>query len=636
MIKQILYDRKIQRIVLFVLPFILYANTLSHGFVLDDGIVITENAYVKQGFSGIGKILSKDSFYGFFQKQGKEKLVAGGRYRPMSLIVFATAYEFFSARPFFFHLLSILVYGLLGLVMHNLLCRLLAPKFLTESVPLALMISLLFIAHPVHTECVANIKGMDETLALLFSLGSFYYFLCYVDRKDWKLIAISALLLFFGVLSKENAIVFLLLIPLATLLLYDRTPKQLVYTIIPLAISVLIFLVMRANVLGLNPFSNLSKELMNNPFIKLVGDDPVPMDISEKAGLIARCLYEYLSLMIWPHPLTHDYYPKHIPMESIGALKPLLAIVIYSASILFAIIKARSYPIFSFSIFAFVLPLFLVSNILFPVGTNMAERFLFMPSFGFLLAAVFGIYLLLRKSMTGTFYSISIIALVFGVLTILRNPAWADNYTLFTTDVKVSKNSAKIHNGIAGVLLEKAPGEKDTAALNAICNKAKAELDKALKIHPRYMEAHLQMGNIYFYKKEYENAIEKYNYLLSKLPENEDAFKNLGMAYRERGRQLGQSGQVDKAREYIKNAMSMNPNDAEAVMLMGIAEGSSGDNQKAIEYFRKASMIDPKNAQAFFNLGIAYGNLGDQLKADSMMMVAKSLDPVILKKNGRE
>lgn len=238
--------------------------------------------------------------------------------------------------------------------------------------------------------------------------------------------------------------------------------------------------------------------------------------------------------------------------------------------------------------------------------------------------------------MTGTFYSISIIALVFGVLTILRNPAWADNYTLFTTDVKVSKNSAKIHNGIAGVLLEKAPGEKDTAALNAICNKAKAELDKALKIHPRYMEAHLQMGNIYFYKKEYENAIEKYNYLLSKLPENEDAFKNLGMAYRERGRQLGQSGQVDKAREYIKNAMSMNPNDAEAVMLMGIAEGSSGDNQKAIEYFRKASMIDPKNAQAFFNLGIAYGNLGDQLKADSMMMVAKSLDPVILKKNGRE
>lgn len=636
MIKQILYDRKIQRIVLFVLPFLLYANTLSHGFVLDDGIVITENAFVKQGFSGIGKILSKDSFYGFFQKQGKEKLVAGGRYRPMSLIVFATAYEFFGARSFIFHWIAILSYAILGLVMYNLLCRLLAPKLLTESVPLALMISLLFMAHPVHTECVANIKGMDETLALLFSLGAFYYFLSYVDHKGWKLIVCSALLLFFGVLSKENAIVFLFLIPIATVLLYGSTPRQLVYSMIPLGVSVLIFLAMRANVLGFNPFSNLSKELMNNPFVKLVGDDPVPMDISEKAGLIARCLFEYLRLMIWPHPLTHDYYPKHIPMESIGALKPLLAIIIYSVSILFAVIKARSYPLFSFSIFAFVLPLFLVSNILFPVGTNMAERFLFMPSFGFLVAAVFGIYLLMKKSMDRTFYSLISIVLIFGVLSILRNPAWSDNYTLFTTDVKVSANSAKIHNGIAGVLLEKAPGEKDTAVLNLICDQAKAELDMALKIHPRYMEAHLQMGNIYFYKKEYEKAIEKYNYLLSKLPENEDAFKNLGMAYRERGRQLGQSGQVDKAREYIKNAMSMNPKDAEAVMLMGIAEGSSGDNIKAIEYFRKASLVDPKSAQAFFNLGIAYGNLGDQLKADSMMMVAKSLDPAILKKNGRE
>lgn len=619
-----------------VLPFLLYANTLSHGFVLDDGIVITENAFVKQGFSGIGKILSKDSFYGFFQKQGKEKLVAGGRYRPMSLIVFATAYEFFGPRSFIYHFIAILSYALLALILHSLLSKLLTPQLKSESIPLALMMSLLFLAHPVHTECVANIKGMDETLAMLFSLGSFYFYLNYIDNKDWKLLGFSALLLFFGVLSKENAIVFLFLIPFATILLYGRTPKQSFYSMIPLAIAVLAFVVMRANILGFNPFTNLSKELMNNPFIKLVGDDPVPMDITEKAGLITRCLFEYLRLMIWPHPLTHDYYPKHIPAESIWTMRSLLAIIVYSTSILFAIIKARTYPVFSFSIFAFVLPLFLVSNILFPVGTNMAERFLFMPSFGFLMAAVFGIYLLMKKSVHGTFYSIASVTIIFGVLTFLRNPAWSDNYTLFTTDVKVSKNSAKIHNGIAGVLLEEAPGEKDTSVLNSICNKAKAELDKALMIHPRYMEAHLQMGNIYFYKKEYEKAIEKYNYLLSKLPENEDAFKNLSMAYRERGRQLGQSGQVDRAREYIKNAMSMNPNDAEAVMLMGIAEGSSGDNVKAIEYFRKASIIDPKSAQAFFNLGIAYGNLGDQLKADSMMLVAKSLDPAILKKNGRE
>ncbi|MFN7266769.1 MAG: tetratricopeptide repeat protein, partial [Bacteroidota bacterium] len=69
---------------LFGLTFILYANTLSHGFVLDDGLVILENAYTKAGFSGIMDILSHDTFYGYFQKEGMDTLVSGGRYRPVS------------------------------------------------------------------------------------------------------------------------------------------------------------------------------------------------------------------------------------------------------------------------------------------------------------------------------------------------------------------------------------------------------------------------------------------------------------------------------------------------------------------------------------------------------------------------
>ena len=52
--------------VIFVLAFLLYANTLSHDYALDDAIVITENMYTTEGVSGFPGILSKDTFFGFF------------------------------------------------------------------------------------------------------------------------------------------------------------------------------------------------------------------------------------------------------------------------------------------------------------------------------------------------------------------------------------------------------------------------------------------------------------------------------------------------------------------------------------------------------------------------------------------
>ena len=79
-------------LIAFILGFALYGNTLNHDYALDDAIVITKNEFTKQGFRGISNILAYDSFTGFF---GKEKqLVDGGRYRPLSIITFATTSSF--------------------------------------------------------------------------------------------------------------------------------------------------------------------------------------------------------------------------------------------------------------------------------------------------------------------------------------------------------------------------------------------------------------------------------------------------------------------------------------------------------------------------------------------------------------
>lgn len=632
--QRICRDAGLHRVVLFLLPLLIYANTLGHGFVLDDGIVITENRFVKQGVSGIPDLLLHDSFYGFFKKEGKEKLVAGGRYRPMSLIVFAIAHELVGARAFFFHFLSILAYAALCYALYLFVKQLMTPKLGGDAATFAFVFALVFCAHPVHTECVANIKGMDETLALLFSTLSGLVFLNYLDRrKVWQLF-VSAFLLLLGMLSKENAITYTLLIPLAAVLVYGKPVSATGRATLWLLAAALVFLMMRAQTLGLNPFNKLSSELMNNPFLKYEQGQPVPMTAVEKAGIITYCLFEYLRLMLWPHPLTHDYYPKHIPMLGMLSAKSLIALMLYAGMLIMALLRMRRWPVLSFAAIAFFAPLFLVSNILFPVGTNMGERFLFMPSAGFLIGAVFLVWNAAGRQPVRAMWILGPVVAIFSVLTAMRNPAWANNKTLFETDVRVSANSAKIHNAIAGVMLEDVPGMKDSARIRAITAKAKPRLERALAIHPGYLEAQLQMGNAYYYEGDYERAIERYQLLLERLPDDENGQRNMQFALRERGRQLGQSGKVAEAREYILRSLALNPSDAEANMLMGVAEGSSGNNALAISYFRKAIDLEPKNSQAYFNLGIAMRNDGQQVKADSMFSAAKALDPEVFKRNG--
>ena len=39
--------------IVFILAFGIYFNSISNGYALDDGIVITENAFTKKGIAGI-------------------------------------------------------------------------------------------------------------------------------------------------------------------------------------------------------------------------------------------------------------------------------------------------------------------------------------------------------------------------------------------------------------------------------------------------------------------------------------------------------------------------------------------------------------------------------------------------------
>jgi tetratricopeptide (TPR) repeat protein len=623
--------------ILFVVSVLLYANTLSHDYTQDDAIVIYENMYTTAGLEGIPGILQHDTFYGFFKEEGKDKLVTGGRYRPLTQVMFAVEWELFGRNPFIGHLGNVLLYALLVVLLYQTLMRLFVryPTG-TRHYLFVFMVALFFAVHPVHTEVVANIKGRDEIMSLLLSLATLWLILRWQDREKWTYLVASAPVFLAALLAKENAITFVVIIPLALVLFRKTTWKKSIGLLMVLFGMSFVFLLIRASVLGWD-FGGKSMELMNNPFLKWEGTQYVPFTFGEKMATIFYTLGKYVQLLVFPHPLTHDYYPRQIAMMHWGDWRVILSFLTYLSLLVYAFLGVRKHRIPVFGVLFYLATLSIVSNIVFPIGTNMSERFLFMPSLGFAIVAGWLISRGYGKRPRTTLVLGVLVFLLFGLKTITRNTVWKNDFTLFTTDVRTSANSAKVLNAAGGALVTRASDEKEPGIRSRMLAEAARYLNRAIEIHPTYKNAYLILGNARFYQGDYMEAIRVYDRVLAFAPGFEEAEKNLAIAHREAGKDYGMNrNDLEQAIYHLSIARKTMPDDYETQRLFGIAHALSGRMDKAVEAFQAAVAIQPDNAGAYLNLGNAYYNLGDQINGELNHRKALELDPDIFDKNNKQ
>lgn len=624
--------------VLVILSLGLYINTLMHDFAVDDGIVITKNEYVTRGFGGIWDLLTKDTFRGFFKKEGKDKLVAGGRYRPLTPVAFAIVYEFVGATPAVYHLLSMGLFALVCMLLLKLLQRLLRPSLGDSAIWLGFVACLIFAAHPVHTEVVANIKGMDETAALLFSVLAFQSFLNGIDRKRNLDFLFGSVFLFLGLMSKENAVSFVVLIPAGLWWLYGQSFGTALRAGFWLTIPVILFLFIRAQILGWNPIAGESGELMNNPFLKFSNGTYVLFSSAERYATIFYTLIRYIGLLFFPHPLTYDYYPRHIAIQNFSSLLPILSVLLHLAMLAGIFIFQKRNPLLSLALLWYLIPLSLVCNLVFPIGTFMGERFLFMPSVGFSLIAAWCLLQLKNKNTNLAFGILVIVLVLFAIKTVTRNQDWKNDFTLILHDAKISKNSAKINNAVGGILLDNIKNKKDSLTIKNYIASAKAHLNRAIELHPFYFDAYNLLGNAHFMAREYDQAISKYEFVLRYLPDDAEALNNLHLSLREGARYKGMSQNDPRgAIAWLDRALQLKPDDDETLSLLGVAHGVIGSYDKALEIFGRVVARNPTNPEAHFNLYLTYMNMGDSIKAQAALAEAQKYNPDILKKfNGQQ
>lgn len=652
-------------LIFIVLGFVLYGNTITHDYALDDAIVISKNKFTQQGISGIPDIFKYDTFVGFWltnepekspqQIQEDKQLVAGGRYRPLSLVTFALELQFFSKEvrdhnndfkyygaPTVSHINNILLYILTTIILFKVLQRLLPykntgkPWFLS----LPFIISLLFLAHPIHTEAVANIKGRDEIMTLLGSLLALWYAIKYLDTNKSVNLIWSSLFLFLGLLSKENAITFLALVPLSLYYFTNYNLQKVFKTTLPLLGVSALFLIIRAVVLDVGGTERqVAQELMNNPFLHAT--------VGEKFATIFFTLWMYIRLLFYPHPLTYDYYPKQIEIigwENPGAFLPLLLYLALGAYAVYGMVKKKD--VFSYSIWFYLIPLSVVSNIFFPVGTFMNERFVFISSIGFCIFAGYLIHQYIPKLVKNTEMSnnITIVILLvilslYSVKTISRNRAWENDYILFTTDVKTSYNSAKSTCSAGGKILEKAqrpPISENQELHDSLVNKAINYLERSLYIYEDYIDAFILLGNAHFQlDRNIANTLRYKNEVLKRRPFHRVALNNTRIVLNN-AHVLLSSGRStatpEEILEEVNKLMELKPDHAKAHHIAGYIHARFiGDLGTAMDYLNKADELGLKTYRFYRDFAITHGSLrnhDEALKWFLKTLELKKDDPV--------
>lgn len=501
-------------VILGIFCFIFYGNTIQNNYALDDGLVINDNRFTTNGISGIPDIFKYNSFTGSLGENAT--LVTGGRYRPLSLTTFAIEYQIFGANPRLSHYFNVLLFLITALLLYKLLIKLFyryCSKEILSDLPF--IATLIFIIHPIHTEVVANIKGRDEIMALGGSLATIIFIIKYLDTTKIIYLISSIVLFLTALLSKENAVTFIAIIPLCIYYYKNEKWIKYLYCLLSLFIALFIFLVMRK--LALGDISKPPGELLNNPYIYA--------SVPEKFATIFYTLGIYIKLLFWPDPLTYDYYPYHIKLINWDNSVALLSLIVYISLFVYAIVKLKYKTTIAFGVLFFMITLSIVSNIFFNIGTFMSERFIFIPSIGFVIIIAWLFTVKLPEYIKWVNFRIVFLTIIMTlcfIKTYSRDKVWKNNFTLFTTDVKTSFDSAKSNMAAGNVWLYLAYQTNDSLLRKKYFNNALFYSRRAQSIYPNHVDIAILLANAYSENNILDSAIIYYKKAIDLMPEKTD------------------------------------------------------------------------------------------------------------------
>ncbi len=593
--------------------FLLYANTINHGYVLDDFSVVKENFVTKQGLAGIPTHFETHARYGYWPGPGE-------LYRPIPMSMFSIEWALAPDQPWVSHLVNVLLYALTGAVLFILLLRL----FKGHSMLLPLLSTLFFVAHPVHVEVVANIKSRDEIMMLLFSLLAILGLLNYHERKKIHWLLLSMFCYLIALFSKESAVTFVAVFPLVLFFFSKEKLKRHVTLTIPFAALALLFILVRKSVIG--AFGNPGDVAIIDNF--LVGAN----DLQGRLSGVFLLLGKYLWTLLFPISLASDYGYNQIPIPGWGDWRVWLSFFAWVGIAGFGLLRLRGKNIWSFSILFFIITFSISSNLLMLIGTSYGERLLYAASPGFAIALTLLLMhftkansakLSFTENKTLWLVAIGILSL-YSLRTVVRNLDWKDSYTLYEADIETSPNSAKLNFHYGLEIVQRGLNATDEAERKLYLDRSKAQFQKAISIWPTYHDAYGQLGLAHYRDREYDEALRSYEQAIKYKNNFPLVYSNMGIIFFEKG-------DLVKARECYENAVKYDPRMVDAQRNLGVVNALEGKFDEAIRCFSEALKYAPDDPTINFYIGSAYRDSGREALGQPYLEKAYRLNPALKK-----
>lgn len=488
-------------ILLVFTGFIIYSNSFLCSFNFDDLLDIVNNKSIKNlsDFQSIFQYCPS-RFVGFFS--------------------FALNYYFNNYNVWGYHIINIIIH-----IINSMLIFLLSMKCLnysnqktsfsdTQKLYLAMLISLLFLTHPLMTQSVTYIVQRLASLATMFYFSSLFFYLKARESKSGQSVTyfiLSLISALSGIFTKEIVFTLPLIIILLEFVLISRLNlKKIIYNYRFIIFFILIISIVTPLlfIFNLNIFNNTQPQQGHN------------YSLSPYSYLLTqfRVIITYIRLFLFPFNQCLDYdYPIS---SSFFDLKTFFSFFFLFILFIFSLFIYKKNNIIAFGIWWFYITLSVESSFI-PIPNVIFEHRCYLPAFGFFISIISATFYFFPKKYYFFIYSL-LIALIISLsfLTFNRNKVWKDDLTLWSDCVQKYPSKVRALDNLGYAYFNR-----------AYYNNALFYFDKAIKLNPLYEFPWNNKGNALFFLKNYKDAVKCFSKAITLKPDNPNFYINRANAF---------------------------------------------------------------------------------------------------------
>jgi len=590
----------------FMLPYIVYFNSINAPFVFDDKAKIVENPDIKSLVDIGDKLI-------FSYKDKERTFMSNDPSRPVTYLSFALNYYFGKLQTQGYHIVNILFHCLNTMLVFFFTRKIVSLTYNIYTVIFPIIVALFFGLHPANVNTVAYIFSRSDLLATFFYLLSLLLFLKSIDARS-KFYPLSLMCFVLALFSKQIAITLpLIILSFDYLFLSNYSYSQVFRKIsyhLPYWVLALVFVLFRYFYFG--SIGDLEAGRLIDWF---------PYFISQFYVIL-----RYIQMLFVPGGYCFDHAIP--PASSILELHIFLSIIILGGAIVFIaykgyIIRSGLSKICIFSLIWFISVLFPTSSF-FPTTNTLVENRMYLAEIGFWLGVI-SIYLSLFR------------VKVPHDSTLFRN-----NKLLLVLSINIPSNSRALYN-LGLELYERKQFYS-----------ARKYYEKAIFFDPNHAKAYNNLGLLLYDLREYENAVTMFGKATEIDPSMGIAFFNLGTifhqmknykkaemcymkslevkqkyipAYYNLGKLYHDIGKLREATHYYFMAIHADPLNIKALSNLGNIYFENKDYEGADKYYKEVLKIDLNNVKAHYNRGLIYSALKNHQKSSQCYMKALQIDP---------